>query len=133
MINKLKIITYGTFDLLHIGHINLLKRSKTLGHYLMVGLSTDEFNLLKHKSSILSFEDRKTILEAIKYVDFVFQENSWNQKIDDIKKYNADIFVMGDDWQGEFDYLKTECPVKYLPRTSKISTTLYKNKLKNAK
>lgn len=126
MTHQLNIITYGTFDLFHIGHVNLLKRAKALGGYLMVGLSTDEFNVLKHKSSVMPYSDRKIILESIRYVDFVFPENSWNQKVDDIKKYNADILVMGDDWQGKFDYLKTQCCVEYLTRTPKISTTQLK-------
>ena len=108
MQSSLNIITYGTFDLFHIAHVNLLKRAKALGNYLMVGLSTDEFNLLKHKSSFISYQDRKIILESIRYVDFVFPENSWHQKVDDIKKYKADIFVIGDDWQGKFDYLQKQ-------------------------
>jgi glycerol-3-phosphate cytidylyltransferase len=121
-----KIITYGTFDLLHIGHINLLKRSKQLGDYLIVGLSSDEFNAMKDKKSIHTYEERKMILEALKYVDEVIEEKSWEQKIYDIEKYNADIFVMGNDWEGKFDYLKEFCEVKYLPRTEGISTTYIK-------
>lgn len=128
-----RVITYGTFDILHVGHINLLKRAKELGSYLMVGLSTDEFNTLKHKTSFMSFQERKIILESIKYVDFVFPETSWNQKQDDIKRYKADIFVMGDDWKGEFDNLKAQCSVKYLSRTPAVSTTYYKKKTTNAK
>ena len=127
----IKVITYGTFDLLHIGHINLLRRAKELGDYLIVGLSSDEFNLLKGKKAFFDFNERKKILESIKYVDNVIVENSWEQKILDIKKYNVDILVMGDDWLGKFDYLKEYCKVIYLPRTKNISTTFIKNKLGN--
>jgi len=122
------IITYGTFDLLHIGHINLLKRARNLGDKLIVGLSTDKFNMSKHKSSFMPFEDRKTILEAIKYVDLVIPEESWDQKINDIEKHNADVFVIGDDWKGEFDHLNDICKVVYLTRTPGISTTQLKSK-----
>lgn len=124
-----KIITYGTFDLLHYGHINLLKRAKELGDYLIVCVSTDEFNLLKHKESYHSYEERKLILESIKYVDEVIPEENWEQKISDIKKYNVDIFVMGNDWEGKFDFLKNECEVIYLERTPGISTTKIKKDL----
>ena len=127
----IKVITYGTFDLLHIGHINLLRRAKEFGDYLIVGLSSDEFNLLKGKKAFFDFNERKKILESIKYVDNVIVENSWEQKILDIKKYNVDILVMGDDWFGKFDYLKEYCKVIYLPRTKNISTTFIKNKLGN--
>ena len=125
-----KVITYGTFDLLHTGHINILRRAKALGDYLIVAVSTDEFNMLKHKEAYHSFEERKQILEAIKYVDEVIGENDWDQKVDDIKKYNIDTFVMGNDWEGEFDFLKEYCEVVYLPRTSGISTTKIKDELK---
>ena len=125
-----KVITYGTFDLLHTGHINILKRAKALGDYLIVAVSTDEFNMLKHKEAYHSFEERKQILEAIKYVDEVIGENDWDQKVDDVKKYNIDTFVMGNDWEGEFDFLKDYCDVVYLPRTSGISTTKIKDELK---
>ncbi|WP_162150782.1 glycerol-3-phosphate cytidylyltransferase [Acholeplasma equifetale] len=128
-----KILTYGTFDLLHIGHINILKRAKAIGDYLIVGVSTDQFNAIKGKKSVYSYEDRKQIVEAIKYVDLVIPENNWEQKIDDIKKYGIDIFVMGDDWRGKFDYLKEYCEVVYLPRTSNISTTEVKIDIKNNK
>lgn len=121
-----RILTYGTYDLLHIGHINLLRRARELGDYLVVGLSTDEFNALKHKSSFLSYEHRKVIVEAIRYVDLVIPENNWEQKIDDIKKYNIDIFTMGDDWQGKFDFLEEYCKVVYLERTRDISSTILK-------
>lgn len=123
------VITYGTFDLLHWGHIRLLERAKQLGDKLIVGLSTDEFNAIKHKEAYHSYEHRKYILEAIKYVDLVIPENDWNQKIDDVKKYNVDTFVMGDDWKGQFDFLKDYCEVIYLPRTVGISTTKIKNDL----
>ena len=125
-----KVITYGTFDLLHTGHINILRRAKALGDYLIVAVSTDEFNTLKHKEAYHSFEERKKILEAIRYVDEVIGENNWNQKIEDVKKYDIDTFVMGNDWEGEFDFLKEYCEVVYLPRTSGISTTKIKDELK---
>lgn len=121
-----KVITYGTFDILHYGHINLLKRAKELGDYLIVVLSTDEFNLLKNKTSYYNYDVRKTMLEAIKYVDEITPEVNWDQKINDIKINNVDIFVMGDDWIGKFDYLKDICEVIYLPRTPDISTTQVK-------
>lgn len=127
-----KVITYGTFDLLHVGHINLLRRAKALGDYLIVGLSTDHFNSLKNKKAYYSYEERKQILETIRYVDKVIPEVSWEQKIKDIIKYDIDIFVMGDDWIGEFDFLKNYCKVIYLPRTWGISTTKIKNDLKMA-
>ena len=126
-----KVLTYGTFDLLHYGHINLLRRAKQLGDYLVVGLSTDEFNQLKNKKSFFPYEKRKMMLEAIKYVDEVIPETSWDQKLTDVKKHNIDVFVMGDDWEGKFDYLKEYCEVIYLPRTKDISTTDIKNDLSN--
>src|SRR5690606_28616266 len=115
-----RVLTYGTFDYLHIGHINLLRRARALGDYLVVGLSTDEFNLKKHKQSHSSFEERKAILEAIRYVDLVIPEVTWEQKIDDVKRLDIDIFVMGDGWKGEFDFLSEYCEVIYLPRTQNI-------------
>lgn len=123
------ILTYGTFDLLHVGHVRLLRRAKALGDYLIVALSTDEFNLLKHKSSFLPYEQRKEILEAIKYVDKVIPETCWEQKVEDVKKYAVDVFVMGDDWKGEFDFLQQYCKVEYLGRTQDISTTALKGRL----
>jgi glycerol-3-phosphate cytidylyltransferase len=120
------VITYGTFDILHIGHINLLRRARALGDRLIVGLSTDEFNFGKHKSSLLTYENRKAVLEAIRYVDHVFPEHDWKQKRDDIERYDAGIFVMGDDWSGRFDFLSECCEVRYLPRTADISTTQIK-------
>lgn len=125
-----KVLTYGTFDLLHRGHINILKRAKNLGDYLVVAVSSDEFNAIKNKKAYHSFEDRKYILEAIKYVDEVIREDDWDQKISDVKNHNIDIFVMGDDWEGKFDELKEYCEVVYLPRTKDISTTKIKEELK---
>lgn len=124
-----KVITYGTFDLLHVGHINLLRRAKELGDYLLVAISTDEFNAIKNKKAYYSYEDRKTILEAIKYVDEVIPENNWEQKIKDVQDNDIDIFVMGHDWEGKFDFLKDYCEVIYLPRTEGISTTKIKEDL----
>ena len=124
-----KVITYGTFDLLHKGHIRLLKRAKALGDHLTVCVSTDEFNAIKGKKAYTSFEDRKYILEAIKYVDEVIPERDWDQKISDVKDHDIDIFVMGDDWEGQFDFLKDYCKVVYLPRTAGFSTTKIKKDL----
>ncbi|PKR82510.1 glycerol-3-phosphate cytidylyltransferase [Heyndrickxia camelliae] len=124
-----KVITYGTFDLLHWGHINLLKRAKALGDYLIVAISSEEFNQLKGKKSYHSFEHRKLMLEAIRYVDEVIPEHNWEQKENDISKYNIDIFVMGNDWEGKFDSLKKLCEVVYLPRTEGISTSQIKGEL----
>ena len=125
-----KVITYGTFDLLHVGHINILRRAKEMGDYLLVVLSSDEFNALKGKKAYYSYEDRKTILEAIKYVDAVIPETSWDQKISDVQNNDIDIFVMGHDWTGKFDFLKDYCEVVYLPRTEGISTSKIKGDLK---
>ncbi|GAB3063709.1 glycerol-3-phosphate cytidylyltransferase [Salinicoccus sesuvii] len=118
-----KVITYGTFDLIHMGHINILRRARALGDHLTVAVSTDDFNTLKHKQSYYPYQQRKEILEAIRYVDEVIAESSWDQKIEDIKKYDIDLFVMGGDWEGAFDFLKDYCEVRYLPRTEGISTT----------
>lgn len=123
------VITYGTFDILHVGHINLLRRARELGGRLVVGLSSDEFNRGKHKSSLLNYENRKAVLESIRWVDEVFPEHTWDQKVDDIKRYGAGIFVMGDDWQGKFDFLSAYCQVLYLPRTREISTSEIKQSL----
>ena len=126
-----RVITYGTFDLLHYGHINLLERAKALGDYLIVAISSDEFNAVKGKQSFFPFEERKRMLEAIKYVDEVIPEENWEQKRSDMHKYNIDIFVIGDDWKGKFDFLKEEgVEVVYLPRTPEISTTQIKERLK---
>lgn len=126
-----KVITYGTFDLLHYGHINLLQRAKALGDYLIVALSTDEFNSKeKNKITYFSYEERKRLLEAIRYVDLVIPEQNWEQKISDVKEFKVDTFVMGDDWKGKFDFLKDYCEVVYLERTPEISTTKIKKDLK---
>ena len=127
-----RILTYGTFDLLHYGHINLLKRAKALGDYLVVAVSTDSFNELKGKKAYHNYETRKMMLEAVRYVDLVIPEENWEQKIDDVKKYDIDIVVMGSDWAGSdrFDYLKEYCEVVYLPRTEGVSTTKIKEELK---
>ena len=126
-----RVITYGSFDLLHYGHINLLKRAKELGDYLIVCLSTDEFNEKeKHKKAYFSYDKRKMLLEAIRYVDLVIPEESWEQKVTDKHEYHIDDFVLGDDWKGKFDYLKNEgVEVVYLPRTPEISTTQIKKDL----
>lgn len=124
-----KVITYGTFDLLHYGHINILKRAKELGDYLIVAISTNEFNEEKGKKCYFSYEKRKKLVESIRYVDLVIPENNWEQKIDDIKEFKIDTFVMGNDWEGKFDYLKKDCEVIYLPRTPEVSTTKIKEDL----
>lgn len=117
------VLTYGTFDLFHPGHVQLLKRARELGSRLVVGLSTDEFNTQKGKRSVMSFEDRKTVLEACRYVDEVFAEEDWSQKLDDARRLGADVFVMGDDWAGKFDFMQEACNVVYLARTQGVSTT----------
>lgn len=126
-----KVITYGTFDLLHYGHINLLQRARELGDYLIVALSTDEFNSeMKGKVTYFSYEERKRLLEALRYVDLVIPEENWEQKVSDVKEFKVDTFVIGDDWKGEFDFLKEYCEVVYLERTPEISTTKIKSDLK---
>lgn len=127
-----RVITYGTYDLLHRGHINLLKRARELGDYLIVGLSTDGFNALKKKEAFYTYEERKLVLEAVRYVDKVIPEEKWEQKIQDVIDYQIDVFVMGDDWTGGFDFLKAHCEVLYLPRTHGISTTQIKSGLSGA-
>ena len=125
-----RVITYGTFDLLHYGHVNLLRRAKGYGDYLIVAISTDEFNWNeKQKKCYFSYEQRKQLVESIRYVDLVIPEESWEQKLEDVKLYKADTFVIGDDWKGKFDFLKEYCEVVYLPRTPEISTTQIKNDL----
>ena len=126
-----RVITYGTFDLLHYGHINLLQRAKQLGDYLIVALSTDEFNLdQKQKKCYFTYEQRKELLEARRYVDLVIPEINWDQKVSDMHEYHVDVFVMGDDWKGKFDYLADEgVEVVYLPRTPEISTSQIKHDL----
>jgi len=126
-----RILTYGTYDLLHYGHIRLLQRAKALGDYLVVALSTDEFNEIKGKKAYHDYETRKKMLEAIRYVDLVIPEENWEQKISDVKEYHIDTVVMGSDWAGSdrFDYLKDYCEVVYLDRTEGISTTKIKHDL----
>ena len=125
------VITYGTFDMFHIGHLRLLQRAKSLGDRLIVGVSTDEFNAEKGKKVLIPFEQRREIVESIKYVDNVIPESSWDQKERDIRKYGVDLLVMGGDWRGKFDHLKDLCEVVYLPRTENISTTDLKKSLIN--
>jgi glycerol-3-phosphate cytidylyltransferase len=127
-----RVITYGTYDLLHYGHLNLLQRARALGDYLIVVLSTDEFNWnMKQKKCYFSYEKRKKMLEALRCVDLVIPENNWEQKVSDVQLYQADVFVMGHDWEGKFDFLKDYCEVVYLPRTPDISTTQIKADLKS--
>ena len=126
-----RVLTYGTFDLLHYGHIEILRRAKALGDYLVVAVSTDEFNAIKGKKAYHNYETRKKMLEAIRYVDLVIPENDWNQKRNDVKEYRIDEVVMGSDWEGneKFEDLKDICEVVYLPRTEGISTTKIKKDL----
>lgn len=125
-----KVLTYGTFDLFHYGHLRILERAKALGDYLVVAVSTDEFNLLKDKKSTYPYNERAEIVKSIKYVDEVIPEKSWEQKIADIKKHDIDIMVMGDDWRGKFDFLKEFCEVIYLERTPNISSTEIKEDIR---
>jgi glycerol-3-phosphate cytidylyltransferase len=127
-----KVLTYGTFDLFHLGHVRLLERLHRLGDKLIVGCSTDEFNALKGKTSVYTYEERAAILRACRYVDEVIPENDWDQKQHDIKKYAIDVFAMGDDWSGKFDELAAFTEVYYLPRTEGVSTTATKNIITNA-
>ena len=122
-------ITYGTFDVLHFGHINFLRRARALGDFLIVACSSDAFNKIKSKESYYTYEQRKSILEAVRYVDRVIPEHTWEQKRSDIVEYKADIFVMGDDWKGKFDSLSDLCEVVYLPRTPDVSSTETKKHL----
>ena len=128
--NKITVITYGTFDLFHIGHLNLLRRLKDLGDYLIVAVSTDGFNEAKGKKTVIPHKERMQIVESLSCVDLVIKESSWDQKISDIKKYKVDIFSMGDDWLGKFDDLKRYCDVVYLDRTPNISSTQIKKEMK---
>jgi glycerol-3-phosphate cytidylyltransferase len=123
------VLTYGTFDLFHPGHVQLLRRAKELGSKLVVGLSTDQFNAKKGKRSVMSYEDRKTILEACRYVDEVFPEEDWQQKLDDAKRLGVSVFVMGDDWAGKFDFMANYCTVVYLARTPDVSSTEIKQRM----
>jgi len=131
MHNKKVVITYGTFDMFHIGHLKLLQRLKELGDYLIVGVSTDEFNGQKGKKTLIPYEQRSEIVSNIKCVDLVIPESNWEQKVEDIKKFDVDIFAIGDDWQGKFDFLKEYCEVVYLSRTENVSTTKLKKSLGN--
>ena len=124
-----RVITYGTYDLLHYGHIELLRRAREMGDYLIVALSTDEFNQIKNKKSYYDYEQRKMMLESIRYVDLVIPEEGWGQKETDADRFDVDVFVMGHDWEGEFDFLKDKCEVIYLNRTEGISTTKIKQEL----
>ena len=126
-----RVLTYGTFDILHEGHINLLKRAKALGDYLVVGISTDEFNAIKGKNSYYNYETRKKMVESLSFVDKVIPEENWHQKVNDIIFNKIDIVVMGDDWANsdKFDYLKEYCQLIFLPRTPNISTTALKQSL----
>ena len=124
-----RVITYCTYDLLHYGHIELLRRAREMGDYLIVALSTDEFNQIKNKKSYYDYEQRKMMLESIRYVDLVIPEEGWGQKEKDVDRFDVDVFVMGHDWEGEFDFLKDKCEVIYLNRTEGISTTKIKQEL----
>lgn len=126
MTKKVRILTYGTFDLFHVGHVRLLKRLRDLGDELIVGCSTDKFNSIKGKKTVMPYESRKEILLSCKHVHSVFAEETWDQKRGDVKKFNADIFAMGDDWAGHFNDLEDLCKVVYLPRTEGISSTKIK-------
>jgi glycerol-3-phosphate cytidylyltransferase len=123
------VITYGTFDLFHIGHLKILQRAKMLGDRLIVGISTDDFNLKKNKKTVIPYHERAEIISNIRFVDDVLPESSWEQKSTDIIQNNVDIFVMGHDWEGKFDFLSEYCEVTYLPRTKGISTTKIKTHL----
>ena len=117
------VLTYGTFDLLHYGHLEILRRASLLGDKLIVGVSTDKFNEIKGKTCVLPYQKRKELIESLDYVDKVIPENNWDQKVTDIQGNNIDIFVIGDDWEGKFDELKDFCEVIYLPRTKGISSS----------
>ncbi|MBN2237163.1 MAG: glycerol-3-phosphate cytidylyltransferase [Bacteroidales bacterium] len=123
---KKTVLTYGTFDLLHFGHLEILRRAKEMGDFLIVGLSTDRFNEIKGKQCVHDYQTRKNMLEAVKYADLIIPEEDWEQKTKDVQDHHVDLFIMGDDWAGKFDYLKDYCEVKYLPRTKGISTTKLK-------
>jgi glycerol-3-phosphate cytidylyltransferase len=126
------VITYGTFDLFHFGHVELLRRARGLGTKLIVGCSTDSFNIRKGKRAVIPYEHRKHVLLSCRFVDEVFPEDSWDQKEEDIAKYNAKVFVMGDDWHGAFDSLKRLVQVVYLPRTINVSSSEIRRNLHEA-
>lgn len=117
------VLTYGTFDLFHIGHLNLFKRARALGDKLIVAVSTDEFNATKGKTTLMPFEHRMELVRSVRFVDEVIAESNWDQKISDVQQHKVDIFVMGSDWQGKFDFLTPYCEVVYLPRTDNVSST----------
>jgi glycerol-3-phosphate cytidylyltransferase len=117
------VLTYGTFDLFHIGHLNILKRARELGDKLIVAVSTDEFNATKGKTTLMPFEHRVELVRSVRFVDEVIAESNWEQKISDVQQHKVDVFVMGSDWQGKFDFLKPYCEVVYLPRTDNVSST----------
>lgn len=121
-----KVITYGTFDTLHYGHILLLQRARALGDHLTVAISSDEFNAVKGKASQFTYQERYDLLSAIKYVDVIIPEHNWDQKSTDVATHNIDVFTMGSDWEGKFDFLSDLCEVNYLPRTPRISSTAIK-------
>ena len=124
------VITYGTFDMFHVGHLKLLKRLSEMGDKVIVAVSTDEFNLGKGKKTLIPYQQRADIVASIRYVDQVIPEKSWEQKLSDVKRYNVDVFAIGDDWRGKFDFLEELCEVVYLERTKNISTTDLKRSLK---
>jgi glycerol-3-phosphate cytidylyltransferase len=123
------VLTYGTFDLFHMGHHNLLRNLKALGTTLIVGVSTDDFNASKGKKTVIPYEHRVQIIESIRYVDLAIAETCWEQKRADIARFEVDIFAMGDDWMGKFDFLRDLCEVIYLPRTRGVSTTEIKDQV----
>jgi glycerol-3-phosphate cytidylyltransferase len=124
-----RVITYGTFDLFHIGHLNILERLRSLGDYLVVGISTDKFNAQKGKQCVVPYAERSAIVSALRCVDEIVPEERWEQKVDDVARFKIDIFGMGDDWKGKFDNLSKYCQVIYLPRTEGVSTTELQTKI----
>lgn len=129
----MRVLTYGTFDLFHWGHVELLRRSRNLGTSLYVGVSTDDFNAEKGKTSVFPFEQRLSIIQSSRFVDVAFAEQSWAQKADDIRRFHIDVFVMGSDWEGKFDFLEEYCRVVYLDRTPDISSTLVRQNIHSLK
>jgi len=125
------VITYGTFDMFHIGHLRILQRLSEMAERVIVAVSTDEFNALKGKKCLIPYEHRAEIIRNLKMVDRVIPETHWEQKVEDVQKYNVDIFAIGDDWEGKFDFLKEYCEVKYMERTKDVSTTQLKKSLSN--
>jgi glycerol-3-phosphate cytidylyltransferase len=123
------VITYGTFDLFHVGHVRLLNRARALGDRLIVGVSTDDFNLSKGKRAVVPFAERREIVGSLRCVDLVIPEHDWEQKESDIRSHGVSIFVMGEDWAGEFDHLLAYCEVEYLSRTEGVSTTILRESI----